>query len=48
MNGFWKTVRDKLNITQRLSTAYHPEIDGQPERANQEVERYLRKFVTYD
>lgn len=48
VNGFWKTVCDKLKISHRLSTAYHPEIDGQTERANQEVETYVRKFVTYE
>ena len=25
VNGFWKTVCEKLKITQRLSTAYHPD-----------------------
>lgn len=38
----------QLQIEQRISTAYHPETDGSIERANQEVETYLRKFVTYE
>ena len=37
-----------LNIERRLSTAYHPETDGATERKNQEVEMYLRAFVTYN
>lgn len=47
VNAFWKEVCKLLNITQRLSTAYHPETDGATERRNQEVETYLRAFVSY-
>ena len=48
VNSFWNIVCKQLNINQRLSTAYHPETDGSTERANQEVETYLRTFVTYE
>lgn len=48
VNAFWNTICKQLNINQRLSTAYHPETDGSTERANQEVETYLRTFVTYE
>jgi transposase InsO family protein len=33
-----------LKIDQNLSTAYHPQMDGQSERANQRVEQYLRIY----
>jgi RNase H-like domain found in reverse transcriptase/Reverse transcriptase (RNA-dependent DNA polymerase)/Integrase zinc binding domain len=47
VSGFWKRVCDRLGITRRLSTAFHPQTDGSTERANQEVERILRVFTTY-
>ena len=48
VNAFWNTICRQLKINQRLSTAYHPETDGSTERANQEIETYLRAFVTYE
>jgi transposase InsO family protein len=43
----WKRLCSQLRITRRLSTAYHPETDGATERANQELECYLRIFASY-
>lgn len=36
-----------MDTKQLLSTAYHPQTDGGPERVNQEVQKYLRVFVDY-
>ena len=33
-----------LGITQNLSTAYHPQMDGQSERTNQWLEQYLQIY----
>ncbi|KAF5503436.1 Transposon Tf2-6 polyprotein [Colletotrichum fructicola] len=44
---FWRQFCKLLGIEQRLSTAYHPQTDGGPERMNQEIQAYLRNYVTY-
>ena len=36
-----------LGIETRLSTVFHPQIDGQIEQINQELEQYLRFFVDH-
>jgi Integrase core domain len=41
---FTKELCRLLGITQAMSTAYHPQSDGQTERLNQELEQYLRAF----
>ena len=43
----WKQMCKRLGIKASLSTAYHPETDGQTERANQDVERTLRTYCNY-
>ena len=40
-----KALYQKLGITHALTTAYHPQSNGQTERANQEVEQHLRLFT---
>ena len=42
-----KSLNQALGITTALSTAYHPQTDGQTERVNQDIEQYLRLFVNY-
>jgi hypothetical protein len=45
---FWKEFCKIVKIQQHLSTAYHPQSDGQTERINQILEQYLRIYVQYD
>lgn len=44
---FWSALCHHLKIKRRLSTAFHPQTDGQTERQNQILEQYLRCFCTY-
>jgi len=45
---FWELLCKSLGIRRKMSTAYHPQTDGQTERTNQTLEGYLRNFVNYD
>jgi hypothetical protein len=42
---FWAEVCYATKIKRRLSTAFHPQTDGQTERQNQTLEQYLRAYV---
>jgi hypothetical protein len=42
-----KEIHKLLGIKTSISTAYHPQSDGQTERINQEVEAYIRHFVSH-
>jgi hypothetical protein len=44
MAQFIKAMCTLLNISQNLSTAYHPQMDRQSECANQWVEQYLQIY----
>jgi transposase InsO family protein len=47
VSKFWKHVTDKIGIKLRLSTAYHPQTNGQTERVNQIIEQYLQCYGLY-
>jgi transposase InsO family protein len=44
---FMKDLHKLTGVVGNLSTAYHPQTDGQTECMNQEVEQYLRLFVNH-
>ena len=47
-NDFWQEVLERLGSFCKLTTAYHPETDGQTERANQTLEQVIRHFISPD
>ena len=42
---FWTEFFSKCEVQQAMSTAYHPQTDGQTERVNRVVEDYIRHYV---
>ncbi len=42
---FWSLLCYFLGIKRKLSTAFHPQTDGQTERQNSTIKAYLRAFV---
>ena len=46
-SSWWREFLKHLGVEAKFSTAYHPQTDGQTERVNQELETYLRFYVTY-
>jgi hypothetical protein len=47
VSNFTKELHKLLDIKGKPSTAYHPQTDGQTERANAGIEQYLRLFCNY-
>ena len=45
--GMIKKLNNLLGIQTKLLTAYYPQMDGQTERINQELEQYLRVFIDH-
>lgn len=39
-----KELNKRLGITTALSTAYHPQMDGESEQVNQEIKTFLRIY----
>ena len=47
VSRFFRSLGELLNIRLHFTSGYHPEGDGQTERANQTLEQYLRIYTTY-
>jgi len=45
--GLIRELNRILGIKSKISTAFHPQTDGQMERVNQELEQYLRMFIDH-
>ena len=43
---FWLGMIELLDVNVRMSTAFHPQTDGQRERVNQILEQYLRSYCS--
>jgi len=44
---FWRSLWGQLGTQLHMSTAFHPETDGQTERQNRTLEEALRAYVNY-
>ena len=45
---FWRALCDIMGTKQGLSTAFHPQTDGQTERVNRVLEEMLRHYISAD
>lgn len=46
-SAFWQSIADHLGTKLKMSTARHPQTDGQTEKANQTVEDMIRAYVSH-
>ena len=46
--NFWRAFWSQLGTTLTMSTAYHPQSDGQTERANRTLEEMLRSRINFE
>ncbi|MGL4847989.1 MAG: hypothetical protein ACRC28_03545, partial [Clostridium sp.] len=47
-SAYWEEFCDQLNIIIKKSTSFHPQTDGQTERANRTIEQMLRLYIETD
>lgn len=45
VSEFWRVFCQRFGIKRALSSAWHPQTDGQTERANRAIEQMLRTFI---
>jgi len=46
MSGFWSHFQKLIGVKQKMSSAYHPEMDGATERANCTIKQMLRSCIS--
>jgi transposase InsO family protein len=46
-SNYWATLMAAIGTQRKLSTAYHPQTDGQTERTNRTLKAYLRTYCNY-
>ena len=44
-SSFWREVFKIMGTTLAMSSGFHPQMDGQTERANRSIEEMLRAYV---
>ena len=44
---FWQKLMDLMGIISKMTTAFHPQSDGQIERINHILEEYLRHYCSW-
>ena len=47
VSQLWTQLSERLGITLKRSSSFHPETDGQTERVNASIEAYLRAFMNF-
>src|SRR6266705_3109758 len=48
ISGFWKELMEHLGVDLNLSTAFHPQTDGQTKRINQVLKGCLRHYSNFE
>jgi transposase InsO family protein len=46
-SNYWATLMAEIGIQRKLSTAYHPQTDGQTERTNRTMKTYLKIYSNH-
>ncbi|CDJ35833.1 Retrotransposon nucleocapsid protein, related [Eimeria mitis] len=47
-SAFWRSLMQRLNIDHNMTTASHPESDGQTERTNRTLVQYLQLYIQHN